>query len=51
MDSGKVMYKGDNDIWDTYEKRCREDRKMQKEWKEKIGDTKTKVGMGCEDHK
>ena len=44
MDSGKVMYKGDNDIWDTHKKRWPEDRKMQKEWKEKISDTKMKVG-------
>ncbi|HEY0057611.1 MAG TPA: hypothetical protein VGB56_00665, partial [Flavisolibacter sp.] len=43
MEGGKVMYKGDNDTWDTYEKRWPEDEKAQKEWKEKIGDTKIKV--------
>ena len=43
MEGGKVMYRGDNDTWDTYDKRWPEDEKMQKEWKEKIGDTKIKV--------
>ena len=43
MDNGKVVYKGDNDSWVTYENRWPEDEKMEKEWKKKVGDTKIKV--------
>ncbi len=43
MENGKLMYKGDNDAWDTYEKRWPDADKMEKDWKTKIGETKIKV--------
>jgi len=43
MENGKLMYKGENDAWDTYEKRWPDADKMEKDWKKKIGDTKIKV--------
>jgi len=44
-DQGRVMYKGDNDQWVTYEDRWRtEDERMARDWKARYGDVKVKVG-------
>jgi hypothetical protein len=43
MENGNLTYRGDNDTWLTYEKRWPDDVKMEKEWKQKIGDTKIKI--------
>ena len=42
-DGDKIMYKGDNDAWVTYEQRWPDDEKMKTDWKTKSGDTKIKV--------
>jgi hypothetical protein len=43
MDNGSLMYRDNNDTWLTYEKRWPDDVKMEKDWKQKIGDTKIKI--------
>jgi hypothetical protein len=44
MEKNRVTYRGDNDQWVDYDNRWKsEDVKMEKEWKEKFGDTKIKV--------
>ncbi len=43
MDGSTLKYKGENDTWVTYEERWPNDATEQKEWKEKIGNTKYKV--------
>jgi hypothetical protein len=45
MENNKLMYRGDNDSWETYDKRWQgDDMKMQNDWKKKYGDTKIKIG-------
>jgi len=44
MENNKIMYRGDNDSWETYDNRWKnDDMKMQDEWKKKYGDTKIKI--------
>ncbi|MEO6071630.1 MAG: hypothetical protein ABIN57_08390 [Chitinophagaceae bacterium] len=45
MNNNKIMYRGDNDSWKTYDDRWKnDDMKMQEDWKKKYGDTKIKIG-------
>lgn len=44
MEGSRIMYRGDNDTWTTYDKRWKtEDETKMKSWKTKVGDTKIKV--------
>lgn len=44
MQGNKVEYRTDNDKWQSYDQRWKsDDEKMEKEWKQKYGDTKVKV--------
>ena len=45
MENNRLMYRGDNEQWVTYEKRWKEEDERRKgDWKKKYGDTKVKIG-------
>src|SRR5687768_113039 len=47
MENNRIMYRGDNDSWRTYDQNDTwrtEDETRTKTWKTKVGDTKIKVG-------
>ncbi len=44
MENDKLMYQGDNGKWMSYDEQWKtQDEKVNKSWKEKVGDTKIKV--------
>jgi hypothetical protein len=44
MENDRIQYRSDNDKWEDYDKRWKTtDEKLEKDWKQKYGDTKVKV--------